>query len=248
MRRHLLRIRHIVTAVFMAVLTPVAIGASVLVHPQPAFAYHVHSGRLSLFSDRPFDVEKSKRLVAEVDRRLRLASLDHSDGEHRIFVANSTWRARLLFLWNFGAGGVNYYPLTRNVFIRESDIDNDRVLHTTGPVPPPRTFAYYATHEIAHSLAGEAVGPLAYHSLPAWIREGVADYIGLAQPVDFEELIERLRASDPELDPKRSGLYLRYRLLVSYFIDHEKWSLEQLLASRMPQPEAEARMLAAFTN
>jgi hypothetical protein len=241
-----MRIRHIVTAVVLAVLAPVATGVAVLVHPQPAFAYHVQAGRLSLFSDKPFDTEKSKSLLAEVDRRLRLASLDHGDGEHRIFVANSYWHARLVFLWNFGAGGVNYYPLTRNVFIRESDIDNDRVLRAAGPVSPPRTFAYYAAHEIAHSLAGEAAGPFTYHSLPAWIREGVADYIGLAQPVDFENLIERLRADDPELDPKRSGLYLRYRLLVSYFIDHEHWSLEQLLASPMPQPEAEARMLAAF--
>jgi hypothetical protein len=243
-----MRIRHIVTAVVLAVLAPVATGVAVLVHPQPAFAYHVQAGRLSLFSDKPFDTEKSKSLLAEVDRRLRLASLDHGDGEHRIFVANSYWHARLVFLWNFGAGGVNYYPLTRNVFIRESDIDNDRVLRAAGPVSPPRTFAYYAAHEIAHSLAGEAAGPFTYHSLPAWIREGVADYIGLAQPVDFENLIERLRADDPELDPKRSGLYLRYRLLVSYFIDHEHWSLEQLLASPMPQPEAEARVLAAFTN
>lgn len=243
-----MRIRYVVTAVFLAVLAPVATGVAVLVHPQPAFAYHVQSGRLSLFSDRPFDVEKSKSLLAEVDRRLHLTSLDHGDGEHRIFVANSLWRARLVFLWNFGAGGVNYYPLTRNVFIRRSDIGNNRVLRAAGPVSPPRTFAYYATHEIAHSLAGEAVGPVSYHSLPAWIREGVADYIGLAQPVDFENLIERLRAGDPELDPKRSGLYLRYRLLVSYFVDHEHWSLEQLLASPMPQPEAEARMLAAFTN
>jgi hypothetical protein len=239
-----MRIRHVVTAVFLAALAPVAAVVAALVHPQPAFAYHVQSGRLSLFSDKPFDIEKSKRLLADVDRRLRLTSLDHGDGEHRIFVANSPWWARLVFLWNSGAGGVNYYPLTRNVFIRESDIDNNRVLRAAGPVPPPRTLAYYAAHEIAHSLAGEAVGPLAYHSLPAWIREGVADYIGLAETVDFEDLIERLRTGDPELDPKRSGLYLRYRLLVAFFLDHEHWSLEQLLASPMPQPEAEARMLA----
>jgi hypothetical protein len=241
-----MRIRHIVTAAFLAVMGTAASVVAALVHPQPAFAYHVQSGRLSLFSDKPFDEEKSKHVLADVDRRLRLASLDHRDGEHRIFVANSYWHARLVFLWNFGAGGVNYYPLTRNVFIRESDIDNDRVLRTAGPVPLPRTFAYYAAHEIAHSLAGEAVGPYTYHSLPAWIREGVADYIGLAEQVDFENLIERLRADDPELDPKRSGLYLRYRLLVAFFLDHEHWSLERLLASPMPQPEAEARMLAVL--
>src|SRR5262249_18725475 len=141
------RTRYVVTAAILAVLATAATIVAALVHPRPAFAYHVQSGPLSLFSDNPFDLEKSKRLLKEVDRRLRLTSLDHGDGEHSIFVANSHWRARLSFLWNFGAGGVNYYPLTRNVFIRESDIDNNRVLRATGPVPPPRTFAYYATHE-----------------------------------------------------------------------------------------------------
>src|SRR5215475_2460275 len=164
-----MRTRHIVTAVFLAVLAPVATGVAALVHPQPAFAYHVQSGRLSLYSDKPFDVENSKRVLAEVDRRLRLASLDHGNGEHRIFVANSYWHARLVFLWNFGAGGVNYYPLTRNVFIRESDIDNDRVLRTAGPVPPPRTLAYYGAHEIGHSLIASRIGALANWRLPRWI-------------------------------------------------------------------------------
>jgi len=76
------------------------------------------------------------------------------------------WRRRLVFLWNYGAGGVNYYPL-RNVFIRHSDVDGDRVVSNAGPVPPPRTLAYFAAHEVGHSLIGERVGALANHRLPA---------------------------------------------------------------------------------
>src|SRR5262249_61824354 len=114
-----MRIRHIATAVFLAVLAPVATGVAALMHPQPAFAYHVQSGRLSLFSDKPFDTERSKALLAEVDRRLRLASLDHGGGEHRIFVANLYLHPRRVVLWDFGACRRHHFSPTRHVFLPE---------------------------------------------------------------------------------------------------------------------------------
>jgi len=161
-----------------------------------------------------------------------------------VFVANAEWRRRLVYLWNYGAAGVNYYPL-RNVFVRRSDIDADRVLRDAGPVPPPRTLGYYAAHEIGHSLIGERIGALANQRLPVWIREGVADYIGFGGEVDIDALTRALLASEPEMDPKRSGLYARYRLLVAHFLQREGWTIDALLASRLPQDEAERRLLAA---
>jgi hypothetical protein len=71
---------------------------------------------------------------------------------------------------------VNYHPFTRNVFVRQSAIDADRVLRADGqPIPPPRTLGYFAAHEIGHSLIGERVGAVANWRLPKWIRGGLAD-------------------------------------------------------------------------
>ena len=46
------------------------------------------------------------------------------------------------------------------------------------------------------------------------------------------------------LDPKQSGTYYAlYRLLVAYLLQHEGWSVDRLLNSRMKLADAE-RMLA----
>ena len=243
--RHLVRstVRLLLVCV-CAVMILAASVAGVLVLPQPLFTYHVAHGRLELYSDRPFNPDSGRRVLADVERRIARSPLDHRDGVHRIFVANGEWRRRLVFLWSYGASGLNYHPLTRNVFIRESDINADRVLSTVGPVPRPRTLAYYGAHEIGHSLIGEHIGAFANWRLPVWIREGLADYIGFGGNVDIDALTRALRSDEDELDPKRSELYARYRLLVAFMLVREGWSIDRLLASNMPQAEAEKRVLA----
>jgi hypothetical protein len=218
--------------------------AAVLAFPQSLFAYHAERGALQLWSDRPFDAAKADDVLADAERRIARSPLPLGSGPHRVFIANAEWRRRLVFLWNAGAGGVNYYPL-RNIFIRHADVDGDRVLGNTGAVPPPRTLAYFAAHEVGHSLIGERIGALANHRLPRWIREGLADYIGFGGEVDIDALTRALIADEVEMNPQRTGLYARYRLLVAYFLEREGWSVDRLLASNLAQEEAEQRLLAA---
>jgi hypothetical protein len=148
-------------------------------------------------------------------------------------------------LWNQGAAGVNYYPL-RNVFVRHSDVDGDRLFGNAGAVPPPRTLSYYVAHEVGHSLIGERIGALANRRLPRWIREGLADYIGFGGEVDIDALTRALIAGEREMNPQATGLYARYRLLVAYFLEREGWSVDRLLASNLAQEEAEQRLLGAL--
>lgn len=219
---------------------------ALLFHPEPLYGYHVEAGRLRLYSDRPFDAGRGRAVLADVERRLVHAApgLQDPGSTYRIFVAHSEWRKRLSFLWNYGAGGVNYYPIAHSVFLRQADIDADRLLRTDGsPVPPPRTLAYYATHEITHTLIGKRVGAIGNWRLPVWIREGIADYVGFDGQVDIDSLTRQLRAGDRELDPVRSGLYARYRLLVAHMLVRERWSVERLLESGLPMAEAERRLL-----
>jgi len=213
--------------------------AGVLAYPQPFFGHHVAQGRLALYSDRSFDADVGRAILADVEARLGRSELD--DGlPHRIFVANAEWRRRLFFLWAFGAGGVNLYPVAGGVFLRQADIEADRLLRSDGtPVPPPRTLAYYAAHEIGHDFIARRIGVRANWALPAWIREGLADYIAFGGDVDIDALLAALRRGDFDLDPKRSGTYARYRLLVAWMLEREGWSVDRLLASDMPQGEAE---------
>jgi hypothetical protein len=234
--------RQIMTATLIAAFFCVALAGTAvaaLVHPQPLFAYHAEQGRLSLYSDRPFDAGRADQILADVERRLSRSSLN-DDNAQRIFIINSAWRRRILFLWNAGAAGVNYYPLTRNVFVARADIDSDRVMTSTGePKPSPRTLGYYVAHEIAHTLIKEQLTPLQQLKLPRWINEGLADDIGFGDDADMEGLVQRLQAGDPDLDPARSGYYDRYRLLARHVMQHRGWVPAALIASFMPQSEAE---------
>jgi hypothetical protein len=232
----------IARALAITVLCALALGGTALAalaYPQPLFAYRVEQGRLRLYSDRPFDPQRADHLLADVEQRLARSPFN-DDNVHRIFIANSEWRRRLLFLWNAGAAGVNYFPLTRNVFIRRADVDDDRVMTTLGePKAPPRTLAYYATHEIAHTLIKEQLSLLQQGKLPLWINEGIADDTGFGDQADIDGLIRGWQNGDPDLDPKRSGYYDRYRLLVVYFLKRKGCTAAQLVASNMPQAEAE---------
>jgi hypothetical protein len=223
---------------------------SVLARPQVFFPYQVTLGRLELRSDQPFDKERGLAVLKDVEAKLRTTSLDHQDGTHRAFVANDPWVSRLVFLWNNGAGGVNWYPVTRNAFLRAADIDRGLLFKASGGgfVAPPRTLAYYVAHEIGHSLTGEHMGVVAYVQLPVWVREGVADYVGFGSAVDVASLARQMRDGHPDLDPKTSGLYARYRLLVAYLVQQEGWSIEKVLAEHPSQIDVEKRIQAAYGN
>jgi hypothetical protein len=219
------------------ILVLAAIGVAVaalalLRNPDLFFAYYTARGRLALFSDQPFDAVRAQRLLADIEARLDRSSLNDRN-VHRIFICNADWRQRLFFNRAYGAGGVNFYPLTRNVFIRNADIDTGTVYGQSGrPAEYPRTLAYYAAHEIGHTLTAEYLGPshLWNWRLPVWVREGTADYIGLGGNVDLSAMEARYRTHDPDFDPK-SGRYDLYRMEVAKMIERKHATMERVLLS-----------------
>jgi hypothetical protein len=62
---------------------------------------------------------------------------------------------------------------------------------------------------------------------------------------DYERAREQLRRGDPELDPKRSGLYLRYHLLVAYLLEGKGISVVEMLRREFAPAQLEAEILAA---
>jgi hypothetical protein len=222
-----------------------ALLGTALAYPQPFFAYHTRQGRLELYSDQPFDAAKARALLSSVEQRLARSPLDHHEA-HRVFVTNSEWRRRLFFNVASGAAGVNFYPVTRNVFLRHSDIDGNVLYGRSGKAAaPPRTLTYYMAHEITHSLTGEerGIAHLWNLRLPVWVREGYADYVGLGGigTVDVIAYYKSYRAHDPHF-VAGSGFYDRYRMLAAYFLDRRHWTVTQLLACNMTIEQAQTVM------
>jgi hypothetical protein len=129
------------------------------------------------------------------------------------------------------AGGIAY-GLTSNVWLRPTNIERDLIRSTGEEVPGERTLTYFIVHEIVHGMLSKHIGRWRYLQLPTWLNEGYADFVAKDGRFDFAATHKRYVEGAPELDPERSRLYLRYQLMVSYWLEIRGLSVEQLL--RLP--------------
>ena len=208
--------------------------------PQPFFHAQVSAKNLALYSDQPFAAAAGQQVLDLAEAKLKTSPLFSSEQKHLVFICNARWRQRLFFTYVYGVGGVNYYPLTTNVFLRDSIIEDNCLIGPSGNrIQGDRTLDYYITHEITHTLTGQAVGGVAYHRLPQWKREGYADYVGKGASFNYEEARRAFLANDPKMDYAKSGLYWRFHLLVAHLLDKQHWSVQRLLTEPIDQQVVE---------
>lgn len=229
----------------LAIVSFAAGVAGLIAYPDPLFAYESSGAKVRVLSDKPIDEAGARAMMADVEGRLNRSPLPLGAGPYTLFVATDFWWRRLLFTYQYDAGGVAYYPLARkHAFLSGADFARDRLISPSGTViNPPRTLGYYGTHELAHVLTGERVGGIQIHLLANWIKEGLADYCALGSPGDlraFDQVLGRAPITVEQM--KRYGVYPRYRMLVTYFLDEKKWPLDKLFRENMSEDAA----LAAF--
>lgn len=205
----------------------------VLAFPQPLFSHHTSYRNYEVWSDQPIPPQIAQ-VLDDATRRLRTSELHEPDQTFKIFFCNASWR-----LWLFShqfsdqIGGNADTWLTRNVYIRSSDIAANRI-HSPGAGPildaAQRPLSYYVAHEITHILESRAFGRLMYLRYPQWLTEGYADYIGKGGDFDFDENRRLLAGGDALLDYRKSGLYRRFHLEVSYLLDKKGLTVRQVFA------------------
>ena len=111
------------------------------------------------------------------------------------------------------------------------------------PIFGDRPLDYFIAHEVTPQLTGEALDALRFAILPQYVREGYADYVGKGTSFQYKNAVRDLVRESPLMDYKKSGLYLRFNLLVAYLFDHRGWSVDKLLRDYPPQVEVEGALL-----
>jgi hypothetical protein len=208
--------------------------------PHPLFNTSVSANNLTLYSDRTFAPAAAQHLLELAAAKLAQSPLYAPDQKHQVFICNASWRQRLFFLHKYGVGGVNYYPFTTNIFMRNSIVDENALIGASGNrATGERTLDFFIAHEITHTLTGQAIGPMAYMRLPEWKREGYADYVARKSVFNYDEAKRAFLAGDPTMDPVKTGLYLRYNLLVAHLLDKKHWTVQQLLTTPVEQASVE---------
>ncbi len=209
----------------------------VICYPQPLFPYSVRDDNIRLYSTVPIP-PNARFLLKEVQTRLAASPAYDRSAEQRIFICGSA--AEFSFFTNFAvkSSGLTYVYLNRNIFLRPSDISQNRLINYSGrKVMDDRTLVYYMSHEITHSLTVSYIGVRSYHGLPKWLREGYADYVGKG-PGSFLNL--QMKFEDCSYQTNRE--YLGYELGTAYLLDIRNVSLHDLLEQNHASDLAAARM------
>jgi hypothetical protein len=87
------------------------------------------------------------------------------------------------------------------------------------------------------------MGTIGYLRLVAWKNEGYSDYVAKGGEFSYDDALRRLREHDQDLDPARSGLYLRYHLLVAHLLDKKGVSVSDLLETEFDSDAIERELL-----
>ena len=231
----------------------VAIIALVLVAlitwPNPLFAFSLGAGKLTVVSDHPIPPAGGQQFLRDCERLLERSPLKAMRREYRLYVTNEDWRQRLFFIPHREAWGFAwYYDSGGHAFLSGADFKTGQVVHWGYIGTPPRTLAYLCAHELTHVIAWEHIGLDRLH-VPRWVWEGLADYVGIENRETFKQLQDAL-GDRPVDTPMRIkyGSYPRYRLLVTYFVEKQGWSIDQLLHTRLTEDEATEIMRADATR
>ena len=213
-----------------------------LAYPQPLFAYELTAAGISVHSTQPIPAAMKATLERARARLDRSPLSGATQGAH-VFICRSPWLFGLFARQNYRAGGVTDGFVGQHVFLRESDMEHDRLIGPSGrPVAADRPLSYFIAHELMHVANVRAVGRWRYARMPQWVDDGYADYI--ARDVELGDALTKMKEGARELDPRRSGLYLRYHLMVAYLLDKRQLALNELMASAPRRQDVEAQLTA----
>jgi hypothetical protein len=213
----------------------------VLAYPQPLFADEITRDGLTLHATVPMPGAMQTTLERALGR-LKRSPLFATSSETHVFLCQTQPIFSLFARQNYRVGGVADWLVGQHAFLRESDMEQDRLISPSGtPVAADRPLSYFVAHEAMHITIARHVGRARYSRMPQWVDDGYADYI--ARDIDYAAALCQFKDDARELDPSRSGLYLRYHLMVAYLLDKQQVGLHQLLANPPDRDSVEAALL-----
>jgi hypothetical protein len=234
--------KRLVRRSFVAALLGAGAYLAVLVYPQPLFAHELRSAMLTVHAIRPIPPAMHETM-ARATARLQASPLYPRAAGVQVFLCDDQRLFAVFARQNYRVGGIADALVSQHVFLRESDMQHDRLISPSGtPVAADRPLSYFIAHEAMHIAIARHVGRVRYARLPQWVDDGYADYV--ARSIDYGDALRKLKEDARELDPARSGLYLRYHLMVAYLLEKKGMRLDDLLDSPPPAEQVLAELRA----
>lgn len=214
-----------------------------LCYPQVLFAHQISYKNFTVYSRKPLD-QNIYAVLDEVEARLATSEINNTHVRPKIFFTNSQQLYSALSLYiganSFGKG-LPVLP-TNNIFINEADVAKDLVFRKA-PAYNTRSLSGVVAHEVTHLLVREKFGYVKNLTMPAWKKEGYAEYVAGGTTLDPATGVSLWKAN-PQND--RGYQYFKYYSLVKYLLETDKLSIEQVFDRDFDRTALEAKVLSAL--
>lgn len=210
-----------------------------LVYPQVLFAHEVRYKNFTVYSRQPLD-QSLYPVLDKVEAELSKSPINDTTLQPKIFLTNSRKLYSFLSLyigWNSFGKGYALLP-TNNVFINEADVSRDLVFRNAA-IGSQRSLSGVIAHEITHLNIRRKFGYLRNITMPAWKKEGYAEYVAGGSTLDYETGRELWKA---EPNDATGYQYFRYYLSVKYLLENDKLSVEDLFNRDLDNASIEAKV------
>ncbi|MEI6886760.1 MAG: hypothetical protein WCK31_00825 [bacterium] len=148
-----------------------------------------------------------------------------SSEKFNVFITNSDLMWRYFTNINSNVGGLNYVVFNGNIFIRKSDIPNNRIYGPSGnAVLGDRGLDYFIAHEITHSIEYNEIGIGRFPLKTNWVLEGYSEYIAHGSESYDESLRKYLNTPGPSY----VKYYEKTKVMVAYLLGVEEVKLSDL--------------------
>ena len=214
-----------------------------LCFPQVLFGHQLSSGNLTVYSREPLD-QNINTVLERVQQRLTTSPINSTDIKPKIFLTNSFRFYSVMSLYIGGNSfGKGYAALnTNNVFINKFDAANDLVFRNA-PDRNQRSLSGVVAHEITHLLIRKRYGYLRNLTMPAWKKEGYAEYVAGDSTLDYETGVRMWKTNTGE---GAGYQYFKYYMVVKYLLEHDKISVDDLFNRNFDVQVLEERVLKSL--
>jgi hypothetical protein len=214
-----------------------------LCFPQVIYGHEMTYKNMTISSRGPVD-ESIRTVLDKVESRLAASPLNNPEVRPRIVLTGNSRHYAMLSLYiggnSFGKGFA-MLP-TQNVFINRADYQNDLVFRNARE-NNQRSLSGVIAHEITHLLVKKRFGYVRNLTMPAWKKEGYAEYVGGGSTLSHEEGVRLWKANPRDATGYQ---YFKYMMLVKYLLEHDKITVDDLFNRDFDVQVLEERVLKSL--
>jgi hypothetical protein len=224
-----------------AFVSLVAAYVLLLCFPQVLFAHQISYKNLTIYSTQPID-QNIYAVLDRVESRLATSEINNQEVQPKIFLTNGfSFYAALGLYVGGNSFGKGYAALpTNNIFINKSDLAKDLVFRKSA-AHNERGLSGVIAHETTHLLIRKRFGYWRNLTMPAWKKEGYAEYVAGGSTLSYEAGVKMWKENP------RDGTgyqYFKYYMLVRYLLEHDKLSVDDLFNRDIDMQSLEEKVLS----